>query len=212
MAEQFNEDSFLACHDAGVLDFLINPVPGSYLLSRILHALKAKRLNNLLSQREHLLSDLGIVSERSGVFTTAHMLKLLKNEETLQAKNPTRPLSLMLLKVSGYKHPLKPGDEHKLYHRVAEVLKECCRSLDVIGEFLEDKFVVILPGTPLEGAQSLCNRVLQRLDNTQLSGQDSIITLQAKAGIANYDSCHHYEDLLNKAATHMGKQSQKAAV
>ncbi len=203
LASQFDEDWFLTLHDQGVREYIVQPVSSSYLFSRILLFLEEQHLKKQVQARNDVLQELGMVSERSGSFSTSFMLEMLKKESDQLLLDPQKSLSVMVVQMAGYPSPLKGLAESRVYEAVSEKLHHCARGKDIVGEYFEDKFIVVLPGTPLVGAQSLSQRVAHQLNGFDVDVAGKTITLQARCGVAEYVDCRHYEDLLNKALRDM---------
>ncbi len=201
LAEAFQEEEFLNCFDKGATDFLIKPVPPSYLASRVILALDDGRLRQQLVQRDGVLRELGVIGPDSRVFTTQYLVKLLKdNVEMLTLDSPV-PLSLLIMQIEGFNTSLAVNVHFKkiLYAQVAERLLGCCRGSDVIGEYFEDKFALVLPNTGLNGATVVARRILQRLSGFVIPFENQNVQLTVHIGAADFSGCIHYEDLINKA-------------
>lgn len=199
MHTAWDEDLFLTCHDHGARDFLIKPVPDVYLVSRVLRGLQERRLHNLLSQKDQILAEMGVLSPRSDTFTTHYLLKLLKREVEELSPHEQQPLSLLIIQLDGYQSPLPDAAQTALYQHVARTLKECCRGFDLVGEYFMDKFAVIMPNTGMNGARALAGRLNQRLNGYEFRSPATQFRLQVRTGYAEFAGCRHYEDLLNKA-------------
>ncbi len=174
MAESYDEDLFLNCFDAGAKDFLVKPVNTSYLVSRVLVALDGRRMRDLLQQREVILKDMAVIGKYSNVFATEYLVKMLRREvERLSSEN-LPVLSLMVIQLEGFDTHLAVKSEFKkmLYQTVAQTLLQCCRGSDIVGEYFEDKFALVLPNTGLDGAESVSDRVMARLDGRVLRFED----------------------------------------
>lgn len=79
------------------------------------------------------------------------------------AERTRQPLSLLVVDVDRFKlindrHGHAVGDE--LLMRLANVMRETLRSTDLLGRFGGDEFLVLLPDTPLPGAEKVA-RTLQ---------------------------------------------------
>ncbi len=199
LVEQFDEASFLACHDAGARDYMVKPVPDAYLVSKVIQTLQTHRLEQISSQKDRILVEMGVLSARSGIFTTSYLLKLLKQySEPVSARSP-EPLSLLLVELGGYESPLPDTFQNALMSDVGVILKDCSRGLDAVGEYFMDKCAVILPKTGKRGATALGKRIMQRLNGLAFQGPHGLLYLQSRIGVAEYAGCRHYEDLLNLA-------------
>jgi diguanylate cyclase (GGDEF)-like protein len=199
LADQFDEELFVTCHDHGARDFLVKPVPDAYLMSRVLRLLQQNRLEQLVEQKDRILEELGVLSPRSGVFTTSYLLKLLKKEAEAASPYLSSPLSLLIVQLEGYQSPLHEEVQTVLYTDIARILKECSRGLDMVGEYFMDKFAVILPQTEARGARALAKRLTARLNGYEFQAPEGPLRLKVRIGLSEYTGCRHYEDLLNRA-------------
>ncbi len=209
IAENYDEEVFLTCFDAGAKDFLIKPVNTSYLVSRVLVALDGRRMRDLLQQREIILKDMAIIGKHSNVFATEYLVKMLRREvERLTSEN-LPSLSLIVIQLEGFDTHLAVNTEFKkvLYRISSKTLLQCCRGSDIVGEYFEDKLAVILPNTGMEGAQKVSARILSRLNGRAIPFEDTEIPLSIRIGSADFSGCIHYEDLLNKAVENLKQTS-----
>lgn len=199
LSDQFDEELFVTCHDHGARDFLVKPVPDVYLVSRVIRALQEARLEQLVTQKDRILEELGVLSGRSDVFTTSYFLKLLKKEAEDVSPYAADPLSLLILQMEGYQSPLPDELQTALSSEVARIIKDCARGFDVVGEYFMDKFAVMMPQTGRRGAKALAKRLTERLNGYEFKAPHGRIELKVRIGIAEYTGCRHYEDLMNRA-------------
>lgn len=203
LAPAFNEEVFVACHDAGARDFLVKPIPDAYLVSRIIQALSEHRKTQIDAQKDRILVEAGVLSANSGLFTTSHLLKRLKQECEQLLPDAPAPLSLLLVELQGYQSPLPEAYQNALMKQVGQILKESARGMDIVGECFMDKCAVILPDTGKRGATALGKRILQRLQGLPFQGPNGELQLQVHMGVGEYTGCRHYEDLINQAMAHL---------
>jgi diguanylate cyclase (GGDEF)-like protein len=112
------------------------------------------------------------------------------------------PLSLVLVDVDHFK---RINDEHghvagdAVLHDVAGVLAECVREMDVVARYGGDEFGMILPGTTLEEAQPVAERVRSAIAGRafQYGGHDMHITVSA--GLAEAVLINDCEVLVTRA-------------
>lgn len=199
LADDFDEELFVQCHDHGARDYLVKPVPDAYLVSRVLRCLEERRTERLDSQKDRILVEMGVLSLRTGVFSTSYLLRMLKKEAESVSPYAADPLSLIIVQLEGDAGLLPEELQNVLASDVAGVIKECSRGFDAVGEYFLDKFAVILPQTGIRGARALAKRLLRRLDGYQFKGLDGSLNLRVRIGLAEYAGCRHYEDLLNRA-------------
>lgn len=199
LAEEFDEELFVTCHDHGARDFLVRPVSDAYLVSRVIRILQQGRLEQLVDQKDRILEEMGVLSPRSGVFTTSYLLKLLKKEAEVASPYLSNPLSLLIVQLEGYQSPLHEDAQTVLYTDIGRILKECSRGLDIVGEYFMDKFAVILPQTDAHGARALARRLMARLNSYEFPTPEGRMRLKVRIGLGEYTGCRHYEDLVNRA-------------
>lgn len=201
LAESFDEDLFLTCYDAGAKDFLVKPVTSAYLVSRVLLILDERRLREQMHVRDIILKELSVIGPDSNVYTTEYIVKLLKREVEILSMNRHNELCLLVVQLEGFDTGLavNPTFKKMLYQHVAKTIGKCSRGADIVGEYFEDKFAIILPNTGLDGGQSVANRIIHRLDGASLVFEKQDVPLSIFIGVADFTGCIHYEDLLNKA-------------
>ncbi len=89
------------------------------------------------------------------------------NELLALARRGQRPLVVVLADGDAFKACNDTGG-HEYGDRVLRLLAEClqdsCRESDLVGRLGGDEFLVVLPDTPLAGAQRFCRRVMKRLE------------------------------------------------
>lgn len=204
LAETFDEALFVQCYDSGARDFLVNPISDAYLISRVIRALHEHRLEQQLRQKEAILVEMGVLSPQSGVFSTSYLMKRLQKLTEERAADDSEPLSLILVRLDSGDAVWPESEWLAIRTETARILKECARGLDVVGEYLVDKFALILPRTGRRGARALASRLSERLMELRPEpAPDAMPPLRIGIGIAEYEGCRHYEDLLNRALAHL---------
>jgi PleD family two-component response regulator len=199
LANVFDEGFFVACHDRGARDFMVNPVPESLLVSRVIRSLQEHRLEQVSHQKDRILVELDVVSSQSGVFTTPYLINTLRRHSEEMSVSAPGPTCLLIVQTSGYQSPLPKELQKQLMSKVGSTIKECARGLDEVGEFFLDKFAVIMPDTSVRGAKALAKRIHQRLHGLTFDGPNGPWMLGIQVGVAEYAGCRHYEDFLNRA-------------
>ena len=118
--------------------------------------------------------------------------------ETQRSRRTGRSFALLLLDLDGLK---KVNDEHghltgsRALCRLANVLRNQCRTIDIVARHGGDEFAVILPETGIEGAQQLARRISQRLSS---DGQHPSLSVSVGAAVYPHDG-QTYEDLFGAA-------------
>ena len=97
-----------------------------------------------------------------------------------------------------YSH--QAGDETLRF--VAEVARDSCREVDVVGRYGGDEFVFVLPSTPAGAAAELAERFRQRLEGTPAghrTGHPLRLTVSLGAAEWNHKSMNDATELLSLA-------------
>jgi diguanylate cyclase (GGDEF)-like protein len=173
------------------------------LVTRLGMALRTKALSDELR-----LAD---VSLRSAVLTDS--LTGLANrravEERLRALTGLArlgmgPLSLVLTDLDGFAEVNDYGGYtvgDRLLQAFAGLLHESCRGGDTVGRFDGEAFLMLLPGTRLDAAWNVAERVRRRTVAVGvILGQDAP-RLTASFGVVEHRPADAWSDLLNRAQT-----------
>ncbi len=204
LADSFDESLFVLCHDRGARDFIAKPVSEAYLVSRVIRVLQEHRLEQLIRQKDNILVELGVLSAQTGIFSTSYLMKRLQELSEEQTVDASRPLSLLLIRLDAEDVKWTSTQWQGIRQETAQLVRECARGMDVVGEYLVDKFAVILPRTGRRGARTLATRLAERLAKMSAAHQqEGSPGVRVSIGLAEYDGCRHYEDLLDRAMEHL---------
>jgi diguanylate cyclase (GGDEF)-like protein len=66
---------------------------------------------------------------------------------------------------------------------VAHILQQAIRETDLVGRMGGDEFMIVLPGTPPEGAKVVADRILRNAASTRLHAEGSEIAFHLSIGI-----------------------------
>lgn len=144
-----------------------------------------RRLNDELEQLSQLDGLTGIANRR-------HFDAALKQEFN-RAQRHRQSLALILLDIDHFKqindrHGHLQGDD--CLKAFASLLKRFTqRSGEIAARYGGEEFVLILPLTPLQEAQALCEQIRSETPELSLlSGQGELVTLSVSAGLAYTDT------------------------
>jgi diguanylate cyclase len=140
--------------------------------------------------------------------------------EVARADRRRAPLCIAVLDLDDFKrlndaHGHQAGDE-ALIHLV-RVVKDTLRTMDVIGRFGGEEFMLVLPDTPLEAAMQTVTRVQRELTKRIFMHKHERILVTFSAGVALRKDGEDQQALFKRAddalyqAKHAGKNRVVAA-
>lgn len=172
--------------DAGVDDFISATALDCEILARISSLVQMARLRGELeATREHLrlhlqTDDVTRLLNRRFFFQAAH-------REYGRARRYDNELSCLMINVDFFKRfnamfGYDCGDY--VLRGVAGILRDSTRDSDIVARFSEDKFVVMLPETPIEGAISMGENIQRLISEMEFNWQGQNLPVSVSIGEA----------------------------
>ena len=155
-------------------------------------------------QREDTIRELGSTDMLTGLHNRRSIMELLE-KEVARSRRDGQPLSVVLLDLDHFKrindtwgHPT--GD--RVLQCSARVLRESLRQHDAVGRYGGEEFMLLLPGTALDGARILLERCREEVaDSIVDADTGDAVRLSASFGLACNEGCPDLEaeDLIRLA-------------
>jgi diguanylate cyclase (GGDEF)-like protein len=173
------------CFEQGAVDFVPKPVNAPVLLARVRTHLRLRKLNDELRELARVDALTGAATRRVFDETLAH--------EWLRSVRTATPLSLMLLDVDHFKlfndhygHPAGDGCLRAVAQAVRSVAR---RGTDLVARYGGEEFGFLLPMTPIIGARTVAERVLQQISAAAIPHARSPVapTVTASIGLCTFD-------------------------
>jgi diguanylate cyclase (GGDEF)-like protein len=143
-----------------------------------------------------------ITDSLTGVYNTRYFHEILARE-TARADRYSTPLSLLMIDIDSFKlvndtfgHVV--GNE--VLKQIAKSLETVVRNTDFVFRCGGDEFGVVLPGTDLEGAMHVAEKILHKIESSDLlksRGYTGSVTVSI--GISAYHRGSHFETLVAEA-------------
>jgi len=140
---------------------------------------------------------MAISDPTTGLANNTQMNEVLR-KEILRCGRTGRPFSILLMDMDGLK---KINDTHghlvgtRAICRIAETLRQQCRSIDTVARYGGDEFVHILAEASRNDAALVASRFHQRLESSP-----ELPKLSVSIGIANFPTEGNTADELMEAA------------
>jgi diguanylate cyclase (GGDEF)-like protein len=158
-----------------------------------------------------------ITDSLTGVFNTRFFHEVLARE-TARADRYTTPLSLLMIDIDAFKLVNDTYGHvvgNKVITQIATILKQTVRNTDFVFRCGGDEFGVVLPGTTLDGALHVAEKILQKVETANILeslGYSGPVTVSI--GLSEYHRGSHFETLVAEAdqALYTSKRSSKNCV
>jgi len=184
----------------GAYDYLIKDTKLIYLdrLPSVVREAKSKHelieTNRFLIQELRRTNDrlqrLTLIDEMTGIYNYRFLSRQLSTE-IKRATRYDKALCVCLIDIDFFKqindqfgHP--SGD--LALKTVATILNETVRSVDFVGRYAGDEFLIIFPDTDLNDAQRLCERLVDRVYKNPILIGSKRVSISLSVGCADYDS------------------------
>lgn len=161
-----------------------------------------------ISQRVALYEEvqrLAVQDSLTNCFNRRHFFRLAE-QEFQRAVRYHHSLSLVMLDIDHFKkfndvygHPA--GD--KVLCDFVDTCRKGLRSIDIIGRYGGEEFILLLPETGLDGALKVANRLRQALTEIKVSNSEASLAVTVSLGAASYepgvDGIAAFDDLIRLA-------------
>jgi diguanylate cyclase (GGDEF)-like protein len=183
----------------GAHDYRGKPFEPAELLARVSAALRVKRLQDELKERNADLERLSRTDTLTGLPNRRHLQERLV-EAAASAVRRNDTMAVLMVDVDHFKRVNdtfghEAGD--RVLHDVAATLQRACRAEDVVGRWGGEEFLVVAPITTAAGAGVLAERVRAAVatEPVQLAEAECPITVSIGVAAGTGD----VEGLLRKA-------------
>lgn len=158
-----------------------------------------------LESKAKKLEDIAKIDALTKIYNRGYLEKSIKFEFGMSSSRNC-PLAVVMVDLDNFKrvndtYGHSCGDK-ALIHAV-EILRSCIRDTDSVYRYGGEEFVVLLPGTGNQGAESLASRIIEAFSNKDFLYQDDVvIPVTASLGIAVHREgidFDNWEHLLNIA-------------
>lgn len=128
-----------------------------------------------------------VSDELTGCFNRAHAFATL-DTELRRARRNRRPLSIVMLDVDDFK---RVNDDHghlcgdAVLAAIGDTLRRTLRSSDVKCRYGGDEFLVILPETPIDGAEQVADHLRRAMERVEHEGRTRPFSIHVSLGVAS---------------------------
>lgn len=190
LSDEADFEKQLCAIESGGDDFLVNPIP-AHLVAAVSNRAKRYRALRGLIMRDSL----------TGLLNHSAIKEALMREVS-RARRSGAPLALAMIDIDIFKrindthgHPV--GDQ--VIRALARLLQQRLRRGDLIGRYGGEEFVVIMPATPLAGAENVLGQIREAFSRIRHYAESNEFTATFSAGIAALTAELDAETMLRQA-------------
>ena len=179
-------------HEFQVSAIVFNENELILLLHDITELVRLRReMKDNQEELEHLNDRLyreSITDEMTGLFNRKHIMELLK-KETARAERGLEFLTIALIDIDYFK---SVNDEHGhqfgdfVLKAFSNALVEQVRTMDYVGRYGGEEFLLLFPGTKIGDAVEILDRIESMLRVNDFRQEELAVTLQFSAGVVEY--------------------------
>jgi diguanylate cyclase (GGDEF)-like protein/PAS domain S-box-containing protein len=179
-------------------------VIGTWGISRDVTALK--KAEDALEAANKELSQLSRTDTLSGLLNRRDLYETLQGNFKMRARAKASggrdEFSVVLFDIDRFK-TINDGFGHlagdQVIRHVAEILRAGIRMTDTLFRYGGDEFLLLLPGTGLDGGRVVASKLLNRIRKTACPYEGRKIRLTSSAGVAGSEETKNVSVLLKKA-------------
>ncbi len=204
-SEHYN--TILHVLETGADDYIIKPFDSRMMLARLKTNFRTYLLIKDLQKQKDIVSEMSVTDSLTGAKNRRFIFERL-DIEINNAIRTKRPLSILMIDLDNFKsvndnygHPM--GD--LVLKALAELFMGNIRPADTFSRYGGEEFMLIMPATPIEAAQSIALRLKQLFVELEIDGFKDRPPISFSGGLVEWkgeelDMCIKLaDDLLYKA-------------
>jgi diguanylate cyclase (GGDEF)-like protein len=193
LTEEFSEKFAVDCLGPIPGDFVVKPLRESELAARILVAERTLALQEHLFTQEELPPDVAMYDDLTNLLNRQAIYEHALAELS-RAQREKLPVCLVMVEINNGTtiQEVHGRDTMRQAIRfVARAIRANLRMYDLVGRWMEAKFLVIMPGLSSEHGQSVVERIIKAVHSVNLRVEDgSLLELDIAGGYTYADPDH----------------------
>ncbi len=189
LTAQDRDEDLVTGMEAGADDYITKPFKTSELRVRLRAGRRIIELQNELLDAREILKRQASYDSLTGLLNRGEILRILKNE-LAKADREGHPVALIMADIDSFK---KINDTYGhmagdiVLRLTSERMVSLMRSYDFVGRYGGEEFMIVLPGSDLDGAVALAERLRQSINDDAMDTPEGIIPTTISLGVALSD-------------------------
>jgi len=172
----------------GACDYLTKPFDIEELVARVKVQLKVKALQDELKKSNELLRELSDTDPLTHLYNRRYLTKILNGELTRTTRNG-EDLAFIILDIDNFKkvndtYGHQNGDT--VLSAVADVIRLGRRGYDIAVRYGGEEFVLVLPGTSLQGGKIVAEQIRKIVQTISLEPPLDKLIVTISAGVSTF--------------------------
>lgn len=175
------------------------------------------KLVKRLDETQKKLKKIAVTDELTGLRNRRYIMGQVEKEHQRSVRSG-EPLSLIVLDIDHFKRVNDTyghafGDV--VLKAVADCMRESLRSYDLLGRIGGEEFLIASPGSTLDDAAGLAQRILDRIRREKIAGNGRTVSVTMSAGVTQFGEQDAEPDVLftrADAALYLAKQQGRDRV
>jgi diguanylate cyclase (GGDEF)-like protein len=147
------------------------------------------------------IEEVATKDELTGCFNRRYLMESLRRESDISSRD-YRAFTLLLIDIDHFKsvndtHGHLVGD--RVLADLAETLRQTMRSMDTLARFGGEEFACMLPGTTLEEAGILADRIRHVISTLSFALDETRLTVTISIGVAQWHCHETIESVIQRA-------------
>lgn len=174
--------------DTGADDYVTKPFRAQELIARVRTMLRFKDLQDALRRANARIEELSSTDDLTGLVNMRAFYRK-GDEEISRSRRFRKPVSALLVNVDNFSSVNEVGgfeSGSELLRKVGQQLRQCVRSMDLVGRVGADEFFLLLPETDLAGAEFVAERIRDAIQATDFKAEKFSAKITATIGVAGF--------------------------
>ncbi len=174
--------------DLGVTDYLVKPLDKGELLARARTQIRRRRFHDRLRSRIEQSVSMAFTDMLTGLYNRRYLMTHL-DRKLMGIERSGKPVAVAIFDVDHFKdtndtYGHAAGDE--VLRRLAKLVSENLRSVDLVARYGGEEFVVVMPETDANGAVLVAERVRASVAETpfQIPNLEEPLSITISIGVA----------------------------